>query len=92
VACRVADIADLVRLLTAIAETERTTVSALLDTKPSLVTARLARRDEFFIESVTLGSARLRNRSVARALPRGTAAGALSPRVRAPMSRQANAV
>ena len=44
-----ADIADLARLLVAIAAADRATTSALLDAVPSLATAPLARRDEFFI-------------------------------------------
>jgi hypothetical protein len=44
-----ADIEDLARLLVAIAAGDRTVVRASLDTAPMLATARLARRDEFFI-------------------------------------------
>lgn len=43
-----ADSADLARLLVAIAAGDRTLARTLLDAGPSLVTARLARRDEFF--------------------------------------------
>jgi ankyrin repeat protein len=46
----VADSADLARLLLAIAAGDRVLASTLLDAAPSLVTARLARRDEFFID------------------------------------------
>lgn len=45
----VADIADLRRLLGAIAAGDRQLATALLDAAPSLVKARLARRDEFFL-------------------------------------------
>jgi ankyrin repeat protein len=45
-----ADVEDLSRLLIAIAAGDRQTVTASLDAVPSLVTARLARRDEFFID------------------------------------------
>ena len=44
-----ADTADLSRLLVAIAAGDRTLARSFLDTAPLLVTARLARRDEFFI-------------------------------------------
>jgi hypothetical protein len=46
----VADSADLARLLVAIAAGDRALARTLLDAVPSLVTARLARRDEFFID------------------------------------------
>jgi hypothetical protein len=45
-----ADIKDLPSLLTAIATGDRRAVTASLDAVPSLVTARLARPDEFFID------------------------------------------
>jgi hypothetical protein len=45
----VADIAGLPRLLAAIAAGDRHLATASLDAAPLLVTARLARRDEFFI-------------------------------------------
>jgi len=48
-ACRVADTADLVRLLMTIAAGDHVLAKTSLDTAPSLVTARLGRRDEFFI-------------------------------------------
>ncbi|MER7249907.1 hypothetical protein [Kribbella sp. NPDC000426] len=41
---------DLPSLLTAIATGDRQAVTAALDAVPSLVTARLARPDEFFLE------------------------------------------
>jgi len=44
-----ADTADLPRLLAAIAAGDRTLARAFLDAAPLLVSARLARRDEFFI-------------------------------------------
>lgn len=44
-----ADTADLARLLTVIASGDRTLARALLDATPSLVTAGMARSDEFFI-------------------------------------------
>jgi hypothetical protein len=47
--CRVDDDADLTSLLVAIAAGDRTLARALLDTTPPLVTARLARGDEFFL-------------------------------------------
>src|SRR2546421_11715150 len=40
---------ELARLLVAIAACDRTVVRASLDAAPALPTARLARRDEFFI-------------------------------------------
>jgi hypothetical protein len=43
------DTTDLSRLLVAIAEADRILVGTMLDAAPSLVTARLARRDERFI-------------------------------------------
>jgi hypothetical protein len=46
----VADSADLARLLVAIAVADRMLATTLLDDVPSLATARLARRDEFFID------------------------------------------
>jgi ankyrin repeat protein len=46
----VADSADLPRLLVAIAAGDHVLASTMLDAAPSLVTARLARRDEFFID------------------------------------------
>jgi ankyrin repeat protein len=46
----VPDSADLPRLLVAIAAGDHVLASAMLDAAPSLVTARLARRDEFFID------------------------------------------
>jgi ankyrin repeat protein len=46
----VADSEDLARLLVAIAAGDRALVRTLLDAVPSLVTARLARRGEFFID------------------------------------------
>jgi ankyrin repeat protein len=46
----VADSADLARLLVAIAAGDRVLARTLLEAVPSLVTARLARRDEFFID------------------------------------------
>ena len=45
-----ADSADLGRLLVAIAAGDHVLARTLLDAVPSLVTARLARRDEFFID------------------------------------------
>ena len=45
-----ADGADLARLLVAIAAGDRVLARTMLDDVPSLVTARLARRDEFFID------------------------------------------
>lgn len=45
-----ADVEDLPRLLIAIAAGDRRAVTASLDAVPSLVTARLARDDEFFID------------------------------------------
>src|SRR6266516_2136151 len=41
---------ELARLLVAIAAGDRTVVRASLDAAPALATARLARRDEFFID------------------------------------------
>jgi len=46
----VADSADLASLLMAIAAGDRAFAGTLLDAAPSLATARLARRDEFFID------------------------------------------
>jgi ankyrin repeat protein len=46
----VAENADPARLLTAIAAGDRALARTLLDAVPSLVTAGLARREEFFIE------------------------------------------
>jgi ankyrin repeat protein len=46
----VADSADLARLQAAIAAGDRVLARTLLEAVPSLVTARLARRDEFFID------------------------------------------
>jgi ankyrin repeat protein len=45
----VADSTDLVRLLMAIAAGDRTLARSLLDAQPQLATARVARRDEFFL-------------------------------------------
>jgi hypothetical protein len=45
-----AGVSDLVGLLLAIAAANRTQPRALLDATPSLVTARLARADEFFVD------------------------------------------
>jgi hypothetical protein len=45
-----ADVEDLPRLLIAIAAGDRQTVTASLDAVPSLVSARLAHSDEFFID------------------------------------------
>jgi hypothetical protein len=47
--CRMADSPDLASLLVAIAVGDRTLARSVLDATPSLVTARLARGDEFFI-------------------------------------------
>jgi hypothetical protein len=44
-----ADGADLTSLFVAIAAGDRTLARAFLDTAPPLATARLARRDEFFV-------------------------------------------
>jgi hypothetical protein len=46
----VADSAGLTRLLVTIAASDRGLARTLLDAAPSLVTARLARRDEFFLD------------------------------------------
>ena len=50
VACRVADSTDLASLLVAIAAGDRVLAGTLLEAAPPLVTARLARRDEFFLD------------------------------------------
>ncbi|HYS36290.1 MAG TPA: hypothetical protein VEO01_11725, partial [Pseudonocardiaceae bacterium] len=44
-----ADTADVAALFVAVAAADRTVVGASLDAAPLLATARLARRDEFFI-------------------------------------------